>query len=171
MQEKNTYKIGRQVAAQDIINAARDINVHQPITIQNLTIVIRLSSPEEFKEPEVQSIVKSSLKKTVPELTRPITKDLEIKIDADQIDLLNAVEEKEKQEAIKDSEILLTLGNKALYRGETRKAIEYHEKALKIAQEIGVITIIVPQRKLYKLLLLLSTCSGVYPLIFRTTPI
>lgn len=102
------------------------------INIEQLTLAYNKQNPEEFSKPEVQESVKSTLKNFLPQLTGLISKDTQIDIDTNAHALLDAIKEKESQGAVRDSEILVTLGNAALISFKFVEAMQYYDKAIKI---------------------------------------
>ncbi|RZB32909.1 MAG: hypothetical protein AEth_00255 [Candidatus Argoarchaeum ethanivorans] len=112
------------------------------IDLTNCTININKTPVEKFGEAETLAEVKKCLETHVPEIVGTISKGVEVTLDKYELSLVDAVKEKVEQykktknELLKDSGILTTLGNEAYYLGQMDNALEYFKEALEIDEEL-----------------------------------
>ncbi len=112
------------------------------INITNCIININETPVEKFGEAETLAKVRKCLETCVPEIVGTISKGVEVTLDKDELSLVDAVKEKVEQyrktknELLKDSGILTTLGNDAYYLGQMDNALEYYKQALEIDEEL-----------------------------------
>ena len=138
-----TYKKSKKVDDTKPVTHVSQTNTGAPnINITKCIININETPVEKFGEAETLAKVRRCLETCVPEIVGTISKGVEVTLDKDELSLVDAVKEKAEQyrktknELLKDSGILTTLGNDAYYLGQMDNALEYYKEALEIAEEL-----------------------------------